>query len=369
MISRQPALRVAVLRNYDTPAQWGKDMIDSWRSGIQAIKPGAEVVVFHPITDGVFPEADEFDLIILTGGIFNLTLPDLDPWVAKTLDFVRDTASLPSGPKMAGICWGHQAICRAMGGTIGWNTQGDVVGVQRFRCTPAGVKFFGLDKAGSSSDTVALHKFHKRSIATSAPGFIALAEDNEIFLSPNNRTITFQGHPEMTNLVARGILDADDGAYTGAATEQQVKNIAKIELVKRRRSAFLNYKYDPTLVSDPVKELLDSLFKNADIRTAKETWLEYFTEDAKIWRNDKVSNGSAEIKQMIEDSWINVSSRSHRPAKIFAFGSAAAEFMVDGTTLYNWEDGTSKTGVWACRITLRNVNGRPKISDYHVVFV
>jgi hypothetical protein len=56
--------------------------------------------------------------------------------------------------------------------------------------------------------------------------------------------------------------------------------------------AVLNYKYEPSLVSNPVKELLDSLFTNADIRTAKQTWLECFTEDAKIWRNGKASNGS-----------------------------------------------------------------------------
>jgi hypothetical protein len=58
-----------------------------------------------------------------------------------------------------------------------------------------------------------------------------LAEDHEILLSPDNRIITFQGHPEMTNLVAKGILDADDGAYTGAATEQEVKEMyARFEL-------------------------------------------------------------------------------------------------------------------------------------------
>ena len=43
--------------------------------------------------------------------------------------------------------------------------------------------------------------------------------------------ITFQGHPEMTNFVAKGILDADDGAYTGNATEAQIKEMyARFEL-------------------------------------------------------------------------------------------------------------------------------------------
>ncbi|KAH8679320.1 class I glutamine amidotransferase-like protein [Ilyonectria robusta] len=231
MISRQPSLRVAVLRNYDTPAQWGKDMVESWRTCIQAIRPGSEIEVFHPITDGVFPNAEEFDLIILTGGVFNLILPDLDPWVEKTLDFVRHTVGLQSGPKIAGICWGHQAICRAMGGKIGWNHEGDVVGVQQLQCTQAGMKFFGLDKEGVKSSKLALHKFHKRSIATPSPDFTALAEDHEILLSLDNKIITFQGHPEMTNIVAKGILDADDGAYTAKATEEEVKEMyARFEL-------------------------------------------------------------------------------------------------------------------------------------------
>ncbi|KAH8679321.1 hypothetical protein BGZ61DRAFT_359728 [Ilyonectria robusta] len=133
--------------------------------------------------------------------------------------------------------------------------------------------------------------------------------------------------------------------------------------------AVLNYEYDPSLVSDPVRELLNSLFGNADIREAKDAWLNCFTDDAKIWRNGKSSNGGAEIKQMINNSWINVTSRSHRPAKVYSFDAASSELMVDGTTVYNWEDGTTKTGVWACRIRIQKVDGQPKICDYHVVFV
>lgn len=57
--------------------------------------------------------------------------------------------------------------------------------------------------------------------------------------------------------------------------------------------AVLNYEYDPSFVSDPVRELLNSLFGNADIREAKDEWLNCFTDDAKIWRNGKSSNGGA----------------------------------------------------------------------------
>lgn len=72
---------------------------------------------------------------------------------------------------------------------------------------------------------------------------------------------------------------------------------------------------------------------------------------------------------MLANSWVNVASRVHRPAKIYAFDTGASEFMVDGTTVYNWQDGTSKTGVWACRILVKEVHGALKVADYHVVFV
>lgn len=72
---------------------------------------------------------------------------------------------------------------------------------------------------------------------------------------------------------------------------------------------------------------------------------------------------------MIANSWDNVASRDHRPAKIFAFSKDSLDVMVDGTTVYNWQDGSSKTGVWACRVAFKEVEGALKISDYHVVFV
>ena len=47
-----------------------------------------------------------------------------------------------------------------------------------------------------------------------APSFDALAEDNEIALSSSKSTLTFQGHPELTNEIARLLGEGDDGTYT-----------------------------------------------------------------------------------------------------------------------------------------------------------
>ncbi|ETS73442.1 hypothetical protein PFICI_15047 [Pestalotiopsis fici W106-1] len=224
MVSKTPTLKIAIVRNYDTPATWGQLMIDSFSNTIKSIVPGAAIETFFPITNGVFPDIDGFDLIILTGGTVNLTLPEVEPWVENTFDFIR-TVSQSSSTKLMGICWGHQAICRALGGTIRFNSQGDCVGVNSLKFTDNGIEFFGKSKSGEQSREFSLHKFHKRQIDKIAPNFIELAEDREVLLSKDDKIISFQGHPEMTREVARGILDADDGAYTGELTQGQVDDL------------------------------------------------------------------------------------------------------------------------------------------------
>ncbi|KAM5344521.1 hypothetical protein ACJ41O_013057 [Fusarium nematophilum] len=112
--ARMPALDVATNNML-------KEGIVPERAILKATVPDAEVEVYHPITDGVLPDATKFDAVTLAGGVFNLTLPKVDPWVEQTLAFIRDTAENCSSTEMVAVCWGHQAITRAMGGEIEFN--------------------------------------------------------------------------------------------------------------------------------------------------------------------------------------------------------------------------------------------------------
>ena len=65
-----------------------------------------------------------------------------------------------------------------------------------------------------------MHQFHRRKIVEPAPEFVPLAEDHQSFLSPDNRILTFQGHPEMNAKLAQSIL-ADAPKYTEKLTKEQ----------------------------------------------------------------------------------------------------------------------------------------------------
>jgi len=219
MIAKQPAAaprRVAVIRDYVlTQATWGREMLDSIGELVSKLSDDNQKVMvdhFQPIEDGVLPaDASTYDLIVLTGGVYDLTrlnaTPEHDPWVANLLDFIRNAVATSPSTKLLGICWGHQAISYALGGKIAYREGGPLIDIADIPLTPKGQEFFKGEK------TLRLYKFHRRIVRDAPPGFSYLAEDHEISLSDSNQIMTFQGHPEMTAAIARGLVDDKDPSY------------------------------------------------------------------------------------------------------------------------------------------------------------
>jgi GMP synthase-like glutamine amidotransferase len=127
MISKNTPPKLAILRNYNTPFKWGQEMLQSWFILIKTFAPDAEIQVFCPVTGGGLPNPDEFDVIILTGGLSDLTIPKPDPWVQDVFDLIEDVAKNHPNTKVLGVCWGHQAIAKALGGSIASNKSAERV--------------------------------------------------------------------------------------------------------------------------------------------------------------------------------------------------------------------------------------------------
>lgn len=65
------------------------------------------------------------------------------------LDFITETGSVGK-TKMLGICWGHQALIRALGGVVGPVVGVPVAGLVRVPLTEEGKKFFPFAKEKGS---------------------------------------------------------------------------------------------------------------------------------------------------------------------------------------------------------------------------
>ena len=101
---------VAIIRNYSTEGQWGKDMLNRICDLVHDTVPSADIKHYQPVDDGDIPNSSDFDLVILTGGTRDLTKPVLDPWVAKIVGWIQETSANCPQTKVLGICWGHRSF-------------------------------------------------------------------------------------------------------------------------------------------------------------------------------------------------------------------------------------------------------------------
>jgi hypothetical protein len=67
--------------------------------------------------------------------------------------------------------------------------------------------------------------------------------------------------------------------------------------------------------------------------------------------------------------WKNVSSRTHKPHKVFPYGPNAKELMLFGTVNYGLKSGETSSKDWAARAQLVNEDGRVKMCFYQVYLV
>ncbi|TQN63692.1 Glutamine amidotransferase-like protein chyE, partial [Colletotrichum shisoi] len=181
----------------------------------------------HAATRGdAFPDLSEYDLVILTGGSFNLlkhTEENERPeWARRILGRIQETVKIREAnglsepgskkkkAKLLGICWVHQAFALALGGRLGQVLQergGQLIGVETVPLTSQGAAFF-------KTESLNIQKNHALVVTHPGPYLTPVASGsssshNEVLLSYSPPIPTFQGHPEME--VLKGIDDVHDG--------------------------------------------------------------------------------------------------------------------------------------------------------------
>lgn len=144
------------------------------------------------------PTVEAADGYLITGS--KSSVYDDKAWIRALEDFVRSLHA--ARQKLIGICFGHQLVAQALGGTVAKSPKGWGVGINCYEVDRA-----VLDVA--DGDDVCLIASHQDQVFTLPPGAGSIARSDHCEFAGmviGDHILTFQGHPEFTPAYSREIM-------------------------------------------------------------------------------------------------------------------------------------------------------------------
>ncbi len=131
---------------------------------------------------------------------------DALPWIEPLL---RSLRAIRGRAKLVGICFGHQAMAQAFGGTVEKSAKGWGVGMHRY-------EIVGAPPGMVEPLTITIPAFHQDQVVTAPPGARVLAASAftpMAALGYDDDTFSVQGHPEFTPEFSAALIEAERELY------------------------------------------------------------------------------------------------------------------------------------------------------------
>jgi GMP synthase (glutamine-hydrolysing) len=165
-------------------------------------------LVIYDAIDGEIPaDPSECDAWITTGSRHSVN--DDEPWIRRLEDFVREVAE--TGIPFVGICFGHQLIARALGGSVVESDRGWGIGIKEVVVE---------DDLGLGSSYRILNS-HRDQVEQLPPGAKILGWNEHCpvaMFGVGESMIGIQGHPEFETGYARALMQMRRGTVIGEET-------------------------------------------------------------------------------------------------------------------------------------------------------
>lgn len=239
-----PMRRIAVLTTFegDLPfTQRHPHDGEKVAAALQPLRPGWRFDTW-PVSSGVWPEdLSSHDGIVITGSPASVN--DDRDWIRRLEDLVR--AWHARRRPMLGICFGHQLIAKALGGSVGASPAGLRVGTITTRlnhCT---------DWMTPARDAMTLYAAHEDHVVTLPPEAVPLGGDDVCpvtLYAIGRHALATQCHPEFSPAFMDDLLGALQDDMTPdahARGSEQLRNGTDTDLMRRWIVQFFDQAFIP----------------------------------------------------------------------------------------------------------------------------
>ncbi|WP_076409693.1 GMP synthase [Shewanella sp. UCD-KL12] len=156
----------------------------------------------YRVIDGEFPESiDICDAYITTGSRYGAN--DSYEWIQELQTFICQLHH--ARKKLIGICFGHQMMAKALGGTVEKSSKGWGVGINTSRVTHT------EEWMERGHNEISLVVSHQDQVKQLPPGAVILAASEfcpHYMMQINQHFIGIQGHPEFSKLYSKDLMNA-----------------------------------------------------------------------------------------------------------------------------------------------------------------
>ena len=178
---------------------------------VAAADPSVACNVVSVATGEALPDPATLDAILITGSAAGVY--DDVAWIAPLEAFVR--AAHDRHVPMVGVCFGHQLIAQALGGTVRKSEKGWGIGRHIYRIAP--------DNGLIDGETIAAAASHQDQVIT-PPASARTIMSSEFtphagLLYANGTTLSVQPHPEFTADYADALCELRRGLAPDAVVE------------------------------------------------------------------------------------------------------------------------------------------------------
>lgn len=170
----------------------------------QALTQQTELRVVRPFLGEALPDVRDIRGAVISGSWSMVT--DREGWSERTADWLL--AAMAQQVPLFGVCYGHQLMADALGGTVDYNPRGSETGRQTVLLNAAGQTDPLLEGMPARFSAFLSHA---QSVLTLPPGATVLGAselDAMQIIRYSPRAFSVQFHPEFTPEIMRAIIES-----------------------------------------------------------------------------------------------------------------------------------------------------------------